>query len=514
MGLIGIQAYWAIKIVKENERKFSSTINESLANVVRFLEKKDIEGRTYNFFISIDSTGPETISHSSSLQWYSNEDTSVTSVVTVSEKTEVVVFENSYKERGDNVVVDVDFESSDNPRYKVKESANAYAGSDTPGGRARVVGKHVQRVRNKEELISEVWEEIAIRKIEVDERVDSLLLDSILKKEMRDKGILIPYYYGIFNEKDSLLFSNAEGKGFEKKMFPYSARLFPTDIDISNSYLGLLFPDKNKYILQESLYALITSVIFILVIAVCFWYLSRMFLSQRKLNELKNDFIDNMTHELKTPLANISLATQSLQESDLNKDVKSRSQYLKIIEQENQKLMDQVDDVLEIRDDDWNGEKITISEFGLSDVLEESIENHGLIAEENNSRIKIFPSVTASINWDRKVLVRIISNLIENSVKYGGTNVEIVLSSKKTTKGIEITVSDNGKGIPLKYQDLIFDKFFRVPTGDIHDIKGSGLGLSFVKRAVEAMKGKISVESQEGTGTSFLILIPDSLLAK
>ena len=514
LGLVGVQAYWATKIIQENERKFNSSINESLSNVVRYLEKKDIEGRTFNFFVSVDTPSSAPVLRSQNLQWYSEEDSNITSVVSVSHNSQVVIVDEGDSNQGEEVVVDVQVNSKDKAVYKFVEKIDADVDADLDEKEQNtiVVKRHFEKVREREELINEVWEELIIRKVEIGERLDSVLLDSILKKEIEDRGISIPFLYGVFLDDDSVLLSNFENQVYQKSSFPYTARLFPTDLDLSDSYLGLFFPDKNRFILRESMVAIASSFLFILIIAICFWYLSRLFLSQKKLNELKNDFIDNMTHELKTPLTNINLATQSLQDVDLATDIKSKQNYLDIIEGESQKLLNQVEEVLEVKEEDWSGEKVSISEFDILEVFQKVQQDLELLQEGNNAKIRLNIPEGLKIQWDRQIISKVFLNLLENAIKYGGPKVEILVDGKISGKDYRIAVSDNGPGIKEEFQAMVYDKFFRVPTGNIHDIKGSGLGLSYVKKAIGKMGGKIELKSQEGEGTNFYIHIPGSLI--
>jgi two-component system, OmpR family, phosphate regulon sensor histidine kinase PhoR len=515
IGLMGVQAYWATRIIKENERNFNDHVNESLARVINFLEKKDIEGRTYNFFVKVDSGLSSGGAHAIIKHRVSETDSIPSSLVTISSNADVVVFKSGNSDSSNNEVV-VDIRDGEENGYSYSTSdevvVDVQAIDSIGKEKPLILRQHVQRIRRRKELIGEVWEELLIDNLNPTDRVDSVLLDSVLHKELIDRGIDIPFLYGVMMENDSLLFANFDRSLFEERTFPFKARLFPTDINFSGSYLGIFFPGKAKYLFRESLFALIISGIMILMIGISFWYVARMFLSQRKLNELKNDFIDNMTHELKTPLANIALATESLKDEELGRKKENRENYLRIIEGENKKLLKQVEEVLEVKDSSWSGEGFQSGLFNLEDLVIDCLDQFSLLIKEKNAKVKILSSEEFQINGDRGIMKRVICNLLDNAVKYGGDGPDIEINISRISKGIRLEIKDSGPGIPKSYQQLIFDKFFRIPSGDVHDIKGSGLGLSYVKRKLSEMGGSIEVESKLEKGSSFIIVIPQKMI--
>ncbi len=510
IGLMAIQAYWARLIILENERNFNSRVNDSMAETIRFLEKKDIEGRTLNFFISMDSDSSD--SNVKTVSWVDQGDSN--SVVRLKSNSSVVVVDEQRGEEDTEVMVNVEEgkHSSYSYSYNTEVILVDSQGSGSDPDRI-ILKKHIERARKKKKLIGEVWDEILIEKISPSDRLDSLMLDSILSNRMKDRGIDIPFFFGVIKGEDSIIISNFKPGQFEEESFTYQARLFPSDLDFSGSHLGLFFPDKRSYILKQSIWALISSGILIALVALCFWFVVRMFLGQRKLNILKNDFIDNMTHELKTPLANISLATESLRNEKLAGSEKSRLNYLDIIEKENRKVISQVEEVLEIKDDSWGGYNFKSEHFELGVSIRDLLQELELRINDVDGKVDLKYPASIRLNFDQEVMKRLIKNLLDNALKYSGSNPQIELKVEKSLSGLEIIVSDNGPGIPTEYQALVFDKFFRVPSGNIHDTKGSGLGLSFAKQVMNRIGGSIQLRSESGKGSQFSLLFPKKYLA-
>ncbi len=502
-GLLSLQTYWALGIIEENERKFNATVNQSLANVVRYLEKKDIEGRTYDFFISLD-TGEA--SGMNARHWISSGDTTVNTVVTVSSGSSLMVI----PENGDNdVVVDIGVDG-ENQTYTYYESNSGTVDNIISEREEKtiIIKKHIERVQEREELVSEVWEELVVEEINLSERLDSLAVDSFLNQELRENGISIPFFFGITLDEDSLLFSNFDPIKFSAGYFPYEARLFPTDVYLSDSYLGVLFPDKNKFLFRESVSALLTSVVLIIAMGICFWYVARLFLSQKKLNEIKNDFIDNMTHELKTPLTNISLASQSLKDDKLSRNDEMKSKYLDIIDHESGLLLSQVEGVLELKNESWKGSKLHLEDIDLSELIDACFSELELKALEKNASMENLVASGVIFRWDRDTMKRICGNLIDNAIKFGQEGLKFAVSHDMDDTSIRLIFSDDGPGIPRDYQAMVFEKFFRVPTGNVQNTRGSGLGLSYVRNAIDQMEGRLVLHSEEGKGTRIVLTLP------
>lgn len=272
--------------------------------------------------------------------------------------------------------------------------------------------------------------------------------------------------------------------------------------------LHIIFPEKEKFILYQLIVWLILSIVFVLIVAASFSYVILKFLKQKKISEIKNDFVNNMTHEFKTPISTISLASEVLLKSD-NETATSRiKQYSNIIYDETQRLKKLVEKVLQIATLEKNEIQLHKTEVDIHELIQETVRK--LCFEQCDKNVQVLYDLKAKnkiSEIDKVHFENVISNLFENAYKYSGENPIIKVSTENSENKISISIRDNGIGISKDMQTQIFDKFFRVPTGNIHNVKGFGLGLYYVKSIVEAHNGKILVESFVGEGSTFVITL-------
>ncbi|MBK6782783.1 MAG: HAMP domain-containing histidine kinase [Saprospiraceae bacterium] len=225
---------------------------------------------------------------------------------------------------------------------------------------------------------------------------------------------------------------------------------------------------------------------------------------------MKTDFINNMTHEFKTPIATISLASDSILSPGIMENTDKIKRFIGIIKQENARMLNQVEKVLQMAQIEKNDLNLKISGIHLHELIEEAIINAELKVQAKGGSIEtVFVAKQDEIEGDFTHISNIINNLLDNAEKYTPEKPQIIVQTKNVKKGIEISVSDNGIGMSKESQKLIFEKFYRVHTGNVHDVKGFGLGLSYVKAMVEAHGGKVSVQSELGKGSNFTIFLPE-----
>lgn len=274
-------------------------------------------------------------------------------------------------------------------------------------------------------------------------------------------------------------------------------------------YLGVYFPNQTSQILLNMIGWLALSAIFIVIVIISFWYTVVTMFRQKRLSEMKTDFVNNMTHEFKTPISTISLASEMLLRPNVFESGDKTQKYANIIYDENARLQNQVEQVLQISILDKGDMKIKPKEMDIHKVIRNVSDNFRLGLKEQKGKIKIELNAKPSIIVaDRVHVMNIISNLLDNAKKYSAKNPEISISTKSVKEGVIITVTDNGVGISAEHQKQIFKKLFRVPTGNIHDVKGFGIGLYYVKTMIEAHGGTIKVKSGLGNGSSFELFLP------
>ncbi len=315
--------------------------------------------------------------------------------------------------------------------------------------------------------------------------IDVGVLDKLISKQFSERGIEHDFEYGVYNcENDQMVFGNQVYFGKENK-----SEIPIPDLRDDEYYFGVYFPNKAGGLLSEMNLWKFMSLATILML-VFFGYGLVVVLKQRRLSEVQKDFIDNVTHELKTPLATLRLAADALKHT---KDAARQTQFINIIDDETQRLEKQVDRVLSSSVLENRG-VVTKDEVHLKEVFDE------LILEFKQE----YPIVTWQIDLaylpviksNRDCLRTILKNLVDNAAKYGNGKVEI--ASHAVDGLIEITISDNGPGIPDEFKSKIFDKFFRVPSANVHDVKGYGLGMYLVKENLKLIGGKCTVESNDG----------------
>jgi two-component system phosphate regulon sensor histidine kinase PhoR len=387
----------------------------------------------------------------------------------------------------------------------VQESVVASINSES----TRQVLVDARKLENKTAKLDIVLKEILELEAGFEHRVHPQILDSLLHVEFIDKGINITYEFGVFNEDDNVfVMANADNRESLKNS-EMKANLFPNDILGNVNYLMVNFPNQNSYLLRQISATLATSVIFIGIIIFCFAYAISTILRQKKLSEMKNDFINNMTHEFKTPIATVSLATEALGEEEIISDKKTYHRYLKVIKQETNRLGDQVEKVLQAATFDKKDFAINKVKTDIVPLLNQVLENLRIQVESLGGTLQ-FSTETDSLETsiDPIHISNAVQNLIDNSLKYSNSPPYVDVSLICHSESVELTVKDSGIGIGKEQLNKIFDKFYRVQKGNIHDVKGFGLGLSYVKSVAEAHGGQIEVKSELGKGSTFSIRIP------
>jgi len=340
-------------------------------------------------------------------------------------------------------------------------------------------------------------------------RIDPYYLRDQLSYNLEQNGITSEFRFAVTDKNNKNIYR------FNEKTFDITSKdcfkqqLFPSDKHANNLYyLYIFFPNKNKEFIPDIkiLYPpFFVTLLLLITCIVTIWYIFR----QQRLNQIKNDFINNMTHELKTPVASISLASQMLNDPAVTKSPKMLEHISNIIKDETKRLTFQVDKVLQMSVFERENIKIELQENNINEIIQTIAENYSLkIHSKGGNLYTDLQAHNAFVNIDEMHFGNIIYNLLDNAVKYSreDTPIIITISTWNDNKdNLFIAIEDNGIGIKKEYQKHIFDKFYRVPTGNRHDIKGFGLGLSYVKKIVQLHKGQIKVESEPNIGTKFVI---------
>ena len=343
-------------------------------------------------------------------------------------------------------------------------------------------------------------------------RIDIVLLDSLLKIEFSQRNMKTAWEFGVFNPFGNEMLLVEESFNEKALLDPkrsFHFELFPDDLLTHPDFLLIYFPNERQYLLGQVWLLVAISIILIIIIISSFIYTLIMYFRQGKLSELKTDFINNMTHEFKTPVSTISLACEALNDKDIQKSDELYHTYINIISEENRRLGLMAERILQSAALEKGDLVLHKEMFDLHEILTEVIRNIGIQIEIKDGQIiKDFRAVNSLVEVDHMHLVNVVQNLLDNANKYTPVRPQIIVSTRDAEKGLIFSIQDNGIGINKTDQKKIFEKLYRVPEGNIHNFKGFGLGLSYVKTVVEKHGGSIKLESEMKKGTKFEVFLP------
>jgi two-component system, OmpR family, phosphate regulon sensor histidine kinase PhoR len=381
-----------------------------------------------------------------------------------------------------------------------------------------------KKKKEEETKVGFVGQRLNVDQHQLLEDIEVKNLNAYLETEFSNQGIKLEYEYGVFSKKSqSFLILNGNyvaeiGQSNQKSKVVTSPGLRETGYKIplfelhdqdEPGYLYLYFPKKVGFVWKDTWPILLLSILFTGLILFCFSYTIYVILRQKKIGEIKNDFINNMTHEFKTPIATISLATDSISSPMIINNVDKIKRFLAIIKEENSRMLGQVEKVLQMAQIDKQKIALNISNVDLHDLITKAASHAELkLMSRNGTIITKLGATDFQIEADQNHISNIIANLLDNAEKYTEHNPHIEIETSNDKNGIKFAISDNGIGISKDSLRHIYENFYRVHTGNRHDVKGFGLGLSYVKAMVDAHGGKINVKSELGKGTTFTIFLP------
>ena len=362
----------------------------------------------------------------------------------------------------------------------------------------------------KKDLFQDLNNEYQQAYVPLRKRISPLFLDSVLRYELNNQAIFSKYEFKVTSAKyDSLIFSRASEQASFLPYNSYHTPLFPKDMIRDAGMLTITFPEKSNFILSNltAMMSLSGGLLFILIF--CFGYTIHSILLQKKLSEMKTDFINNMTHEFKTPVSTIMIASEALKDPELNTDKARITHLAGIIYDENIRLGNHIERVLNIAKIDKGDLTLEYKEIEVNDLLAAIIDSMALQLLKRNAKIELeLNAKKAIVLGDELHLSNIIFNLIDNANKYSKTDPEIKITTCNVANKLIIKVADKGIGMNRDQQSKIFDQFYRIPTGNLHDVKGFGLGLSYVSNIVKRLNGSITVKSEKDKGAEFQITLP------
>jgi len=489
-----VQGYWIINAIKIEEERFASNVREALKNVSTSAEKEE----TARVVI-------KTLGDSSS---------------------NVFVVKNSPNKREKKMIWTEDVDEQDVAPLPVKRMLKIYAHANGKNKSKQITildsttqtisitkkGKTIIRDSiyvKKTALVKNVVDElVSIKELQrLDERITKEQIDSLLHSSFNEKGIDAPYKFEVKNaESTKAVFSNIEDN---KKMVSeksYKTELFPDEFLAGQSFLSVYFPDQTRYIIKNISFMLGISALVILIIIALFYKTIQLLISQKNLAEIRSDLINNITHEFKTPLATVSLACDALIEPELITSEQAYMKYVAIIRDENKRLQVMVESILNTSLFENGGFILNKTDIDFHELLEELTASFEMrIAEREGSLSKEFHANRSILHGDYLHLRNAIANILDNSIKYSIDKPVIRIKTDNEKEELRIEIEDNGIGISKHHAKKIFETFYRVPTGNVHNVKGYGIGLSYARKVIELHNGTISVEGKSGKGSIFTI---------
>jgi two-component system, OmpR family, phosphate regulon sensor histidine kinase PhoR len=485
-GLLVIQIIWIKRAVELKEQQFTQNVHEALSETAMMLEREEafdiFKSRFFNRNIF-----PFNSQDFSGFNWFEDD----------TDMPDDSLILNGLSFKIDTIIqLDSSIDGSFSSRLQIR-IADSVAGSSID-----------KKMQAKQQMVNDMLDKLFSHPGDIEKRISNEQLGMLIQKSLNRHGIKTSFEF-IVKDYFGRTVLESDNSDIQKRGTVYKIALFPNDFFNEPNYLFVFFPKQKQYILGSLGALTFASILFVIIIMVCFAYVVNVIFQQKKLGDMKTDFINNMTHELKTPVATISLASEMLQKDDILDSKERANRYAGIIYDENKRLGEQVEKVLQMAVLDKGDFKLNKTLADVHSVIHRVVEKMMLQIENRNGKIKLYLNASDSLTlMDEVHFTNIITNLLDNAIKYSSDFPDITIRTRNEKNQIVIAVTDKGIGMSKEAQKRVFEKFYRVPTGNIHNVKGFGLGLSYVKIMTEAHGGSIEVQSEPGKGSAFEIYFP------
>ena len=506
LGIILVQAFWIKTTLDNKEEQFSLNINLALKSVSEQIQSRELRDYLAVYQKLVDSIGSPKESQLTAVFKYvdRNENTNQT-----------YIYSHGILEEDYNISAKLfEPESEDSSSILEYKGIKTTTIIDEAFDREMKNMSSIERLQRVERLslmdkakYASVFMELAALK-PIHRRLTNIELELLLQRELRDRDIEIIFQYRVFNgdlatKVGSDNYTNLEG------LKKYKSPLFVNEKGNSDFELVIAFPERRTFLRSSLTTLILLSLLFTITIIITFTSTIYQVLRQKKVSEMKSDFINNMTHEFKTPIATIKLALDAIKNKKVQNDLNKRDKYLRMIRDENDRMNFQVENVLRISQLDRKENIIKKSICNLNNIISESLAHLDLLLKNRNVQVKIdFLALSNEVNISKDDFINVFVNILENAIKYSNEKPEIKIITENNMDSIIVKIIDNGMGMNSKVKEKIFDKFYRETKGNIHDVKGHGLGLSYVKKIIDLHNGMIYVDSELGKGSAFVISLP------
>jgi signal transduction histidine kinase len=497
-GLILIQLYWIRNAVAITDQQFRYLANKALESVVLDLEENEL---IKNIVQELDPASAD----------------SVTAIVPANSPLAKKL--QGYQPNSallkmyglDNPDRPIAITSSGHKIFISAEDTSPFLTDDATEPSRQITNSEISgRVSNKIIFLESIMEKILRTTPDIRERIDFDYLNQQLRTALNNVGIYLDYEFSIRSGRYGNIWKTP-GFTDEPGTNKFIIQLFPNDPVPSQNQLVMYCLQEQHYKFEKIGNLGFLSLLFTLLLLLLSTGTFIVIFRQKKMSEIRNDFINNMTHELKTPISTISLASQMMADKSISDKDKNIDNLAKVISDESMRLKFQVEKVLQMAIFEKMKMRLNMVECDIHSIIDKAVENFTLqIGSSNGSIRKEYQAVISIGLVDEIHFLNSISNLIDNAIKYSEEEPDILVSTRNNKKGILIIIEDNGIGISKENLKRVFDKFYRVPSGNVHNVKGFGLGLSYVKKIIEEHNGTIKAESQTNKGTKFTIFLPQN----
>src|SRR5664280_2270041 len=497
-GLILIQLYWISNAVAITDQQFRYSANKALESVVLNLEEKEL---IKNIVDDIDPASTD----------------SVTAIVPANsplakklhgyQPNSALLEMYGLNNPGEPIAIT----SSGHKIFISSENSSPFSTDETTEPSPQITNSEITgRVSNKIVFLEKIMQKILRNTPDIRERINPEKLKEELRKALNNVGIYLDFEFSIRSGRYGSIWKTP---GFTDKpgTNKFIIQLFPNDPVPSQNQIVLYCLQEQQYKFEKIGNLGFMSLLFTLLLLILSGATFIVIFRQKKISEIRSDFINNMTHELKTPISTISLASQMMADKTISNDKKDTDNLAKVISDESMRLKFQVEKVLQMAIFERMIMKLNLVEMDVHGIIDKAVDNFALQINDRNGTINIdFQATRPLAIIDEVHFLNSISNLIDNAIKYSKDKPDITISIRNNKKGIVISIEDKGIGISKENLRRIFDKFFRVHSGNVHNVKGFGLGLSYVKKIIDEHNGSIKAESQVNKGTKFTLFLPQN----
>lgn len=502
IGIIFVQGYYINNNVKNEQQQFTFKVKKALSYTSNAIEEREYREFVYKFqeLIAKGIKGDTTAIRNLYIFQEDND------------SNETLIYRNGILEENFRIpsFFDISLDSINVTRFLNERETKVLKRSDvelnsklSPEARLLQIGE----ISRTDEIIFETAHKDISKRTPIHKRVSKKEIYKLLSKKLKEEDIDIDFEFAIY-DKD--LATKIQSQNFElEHNSTFRVPIFLDNNDESDFMLYVNFHERSQFIFSSIIGMTLLSIIFTSFIIFAFSSAIYQLVKQRKISQIKTDFINNMTHEFKTPIATINLALDAIKNPKIIHDEDKVKRYLKMIKEENKRMHAQVENVLRISKLDKNQLNISKTRVKLHDLILHAITHIQLIVEHKNGYINThLDAVKHSVLANETHFTNVIVNILDNAVKYSENEPKIDIYTENIGKSIILKIKDQGNGMPKSVQKKVFEKFYREHTGNVHNVKGHGLGLAYVKKIVDDHQGHISVESEKGKGSAFIIKLP------